>query len=291
LADILRTAIAVEGQGAIEEVADKPGFHRLRPPPRWEALARQTLTIGTRTDRMQLVFDSALVEDSSQGPRVLRLKKYEVLMRLGHPIMRQAMATLTRQLHDPTSHNPIFRWSVGALHKSGFEALMAFHYTVTATNELREPLHDEVLTKVFRVEGDHLSPVEPAFEQTVLAEHFLHVHSADRRERFVRSVRARWLSHRQELEAFLHAQEADQKKLLSALAKLNVDRELAAARESYRFRLKELQDRSREQELSKLAKELVREQAEANQPALFEDMVEDSEVRLQEIQEQMAVLR
>ena len=26
---------------------------------------------------------------------------------------------------------------------------MAFYYSVTATNELREPLHDEVLTKVF----------------------------------------------------------------------------------------------------------------------------------------------
>ena len=37
---------------------------------------------------------------------MLRLKKHQVLMRLGHPIMRQAMATLSRQLHDPTAHDP-----------------------------------------------------------------------------------------------------------------------------------------------------------------------------------------
>ena len=50
---------------------------------------------------MELVFDSALVEEEISGRTVLRLKKHQALMRLGHPIMRQAMATLCRQLHDP----------------------------------------------------------------------------------------------------------------------------------------------------------------------------------------------
>ena len=62
LMDILRAAIAVEGQGlAWKRSRVKPGFYRLKPPPRWEGLARQTLTVGSRTDRMELVFDSALV--------------------------------------------------------------------------------------------------------------------------------------------------------------------------------------------------------------------------------------
>src|SRR5207247_5948356 len=112
LVDILRAAVAVEGQGALEEIAGKPGFYRLKPPPRWEGLARQTLTVGSRSDRMELVFDSSLVEDEVSGRRVLRLKKHQVLMRLAHPLMRQAMATLCRQLHDPTPHDPIYRWSL-----------------------------------------------------------------------------------------------------------------------------------------------------------------------------------
>jgi superfamily II DNA or RNA helicase len=98
LMEILRAAIAVEGQGSLEEIAGRPGFYRLKPPPRWEGLARQTLTVGSRTDRMELAFDNALVEEEINGRRVMRVKKHQVLMRLGHPIMRQAMATLSRLL-------------------------------------------------------------------------------------------------------------------------------------------------------------------------------------------------
>jgi len=67
LVNIMRSAIAVEGQGALEEITGKPGFYRLKPPPRWEALARQTLTVGSRTDRMELVFDSASLKRTSRG--------------------------------------------------------------------------------------------------------------------------------------------------------------------------------------------------------------------------------
>src|SRR5258708_22273375 len=165
LHDILRAAITVEGNGSMEEIAGRPGFYRLKPPARWEGLARQTLTVGTRTDRMELAFDAALVEDEVGGRRVMRLKKHQVLLRLGHPVMRQAMATLSRQLHDPEGRNAVFRWSIAALQRTGFEALLVFHYTLTAINELREPLHDEVLSSVFRIEGNKIELVEDQFKQ------------------------------------------------------------------------------------------------------------------------------
>lgn len=68
-------------------------------------------------------------------------------------------------------------------------------------------------------------------------------------------------------------------------------REGDAAKESYRYRLKELQDRSREQELEKLVKQLVREKSDLDQPTLFEEFREESKQRLHEIEEQMTVLR
>ena len=40
---------------------------------------------GSRTDRMELVFDSALVEEEISGRRVLRLKKHQVLAAAGPP--------------------------------------------------------------------------------------------------------------------------------------------------------------------------------------------------------------
>ena len=291
LANILQAAIAVEGQGSLEEIVGKPGFYRLKPPPRWEGLARQTLTVGSRTDRMELVFDTSLVEEDISGRRVLRLKKHQVLMRLAHPIMRQAMATLCRQLHDPTAQDPIYRWSIAALHKSGFEALLVFHYTVTAINELREALHDEIISTVFRIEGDRLTPVEETFQQNVLGSDLHAIRSAKKRDEWVRTLRGKWFSHRTALELFLRGQEKSLLTMLQRRADANLKRENDAAKKSYVYRLKELQDRSRDQELNKLAKELVREKTEAVQPTLFEEMQEVTQVRVQEIEEQMGVLR
>src|SRR5262249_6648747 len=256
LVEILRAAIAVEGLGALEEITGKPGFYRLKPPPRWEGLARQTLTVGSRTDRMELVFDTALVEEEISGRRVLRLKKHQVLLRLGHPVMRQAMATLCRQLHAPDARDGIFRWSLAALHRSGFEALLVFHFTVTAINELREPLHDEVLSTVFRIQGDRLARVEDAFQQTVLGSEFLPVHSTKHREEWHRTRRGKWFRHQSQLDAFRQEQEKSLRSLFEDRAKATLKRELAAAKESYRYRLKELENRSREQALEKLWEQL-----------------------------------
>jgi len=59
--EILRAAIAVEGQGSLEEITGRQGFYRLKPPPKWEGLARQTLTTGSGFNKMELVFETALV--------------------------------------------------------------------------------------------------------------------------------------------------------------------------------------------------------------------------------------
>jgi hypothetical protein len=240
---------------------------------------------------MELAFDSALVEEEINGRRVMRLKKHQVLMRLGHPIMRQAMATLCRQLHDPEGHNAVFRWSLAALHRSGFEALLVFHYTVTAINELREPLHDEVRSAVLRIEGDRLVPVEEDFEKIVLRSEFYPVKSSKRRDEWIRTIRGHWFQHKSGLENFLGRQEADIRKVFEKRAGAALSRETDAAKESYRYRLKELQDRSREQELGKLAKELLREKVESQQALLFEEIQEETHSRVHELEEQITVLK
>jgi SNF2 family DNA or RNA helicase len=291
LHDILLTAITVEGNGSIEEIAGRPGFYRLKPPARWEGLARQTLTVGSRADRMELVFDAALVEEEVSGRRVMRIKKHQVLLRLGHPIMRQAMATLSRQLHDPEGRNAVFRWSIAALQRTGFEALLVFHYTLTALNELREPLHDEVLSAVFRIEGDKIEPVEDVFKQTVLQSPLHPIKSSVRLDDWMRTLRGHWFQHKAELEKYLGRREVEMRKVFDGRASNALKRELEAAKESYRYRLKELQDRSRDQELTKVAKELLRQQAEAMQPSLFEEIQEEAKIRVQELEEQMTVLR
>ena len=232
---------------------------------------------------MELVFDAALVEEEVGGRRVLRLKKHQVLLRLGHPIMRQAMATLCRQLHDPTARDAVFRWSLAALHRTGFDALLVFYYTLTAINELREPLHDEVLSTVFRIEANRIELVEDQFKQIVLQSQLHRIKSSARLDDWIRTLRGHWFQHKTELEKYLGQREAEMRKVFESRASGALKRELDAAKESYRYRLKELQDRSREQELTKVAKELLRQQAEVMQPTLFEEIQEEAKFRVQEL--------
>jgi hypothetical protein len=201
------------------------------------------------------------------------------------------MATLCRQLHAPDPRDGIFRWSLAALQRSGFEALLVFHYTVTAINELREPLHDEVFSTVFRIEGDRLTPVEDAFQQTVLGSEFHPIKSSKRQEEWVRTLRGKWFRHRSELEAFLRAQEKSLHGLLQGRAAATLKRESAAAKESYRYRLKELENRSREKALERLWEQLQQAQREAAQPTLFEEIQESAQLQVKEKEEQIALLR
>ncbi len=291
LIEVLRSAIGVEGGGSLDEVASKPGFYRLRPPPRWEGLAKQTLSVGSQSDRMEIVFDASLVEQEKNGRRIMRLDKHQCLMRLGHPIMRQAMATLCRQLHDPRSRQPIFRWTVTGIEASGFEALLVYHHTLTAINQLREPLHDEVSAAVFRVEGDRLTPVEPDFEHRVLHSRQYPIASVERREDWVRTLRGHWYHHRSELEEFDGKQEELWKIEFEKRAEQSLKVELDDVKSSYQSRLAELRDRSRDRELEKLAKQLVEEQREALQRALFAEIQEDVRERASNIEEQISVLR
>lgn len=291
LLDILRSAISVEGAGAIEEIRDRPGFYRLRPPPRWEGLAKQTLTVGSRSDRMEIVFDASLVEVEKSGRRIMRLDKHQCLMRLGHPIMRQAMATLCRQLHDPTSKQPIFRWSIAGIQARGFEALLVYYHTLTAINQLREPLHDEVRATIFRIEGDELTPVESEFEHRVLHSQLYPVKSADSREDWVRTIRGHWYNHSEALKSYSQEQESHWSTAFTERAKVALKRETDNTKASYKHRLGELKDRSRDKEIEKLAKQLVEEQRESLQQMLFEDLQEDAKVRVANIEEQMQVLK
>ena len=104
-------------------------------------------------------------------------------------------------------------------------------------------------------------------------------------------MRTHWLQHKEALEKFLRSQEGEMKAVLERRAAATLKRELQAAKDSYEYRLRELQDRNREQQLRKFAKELVRQQVEAEQKSLFEEFRQEAEWVLQELEEQVAVLR
>jgi uncharacterized small protein (DUF1192 family) len=133
--------------------------------------------------------------------------------------------------------------------------------------------------------------VEDEFEQLVLGSEYLPIKSTARRDGFVRTLRGHWLRHKELLEKFLRSQDTEMQTMLERRAAVTLKRELQAAKESYQFRLRELQDRSREQSLRKIAKELARQRIEAQQMAFFDELQQEVEMGVQELEEQVAVLR
>jgi hypothetical protein len=148
-----------------------------------------------------------------------------------------------------------------------------------------------VACRIFRIVGDGLEAVDQEFEQSVVGSEFLPVKSAISRDDWVKAFRGRWLSHRRQLEEFLRTQESSLKKSLQARADVTKKRENDSAKESYRYRLKELQDRSSDRERAKLAKAILKVEAEIERYALFPEVVEEIQASEKELDEQMEVIR
>ena len=145
----------------------------------------------------------------------MRLKKHQVLLRLGHPIMRQAMATLCRQLHDPEGsqrHLPLVH--CGAAHAPGFEALLVFHYTRHRHQRIAGAAARRSSFDGLPHRGRPSStPLKTQFKQTVLQSEFHPIKSCKRQDEWVRTLRGHWFQHKAELEAFLRpgrSRDADQ---------------------------------------------------------------------------------
>ena len=187
------------------------------------------------------------------------------LLRLGHPIMRQAMATLCRQLHDPTARDadlPLVPGGSAPVRLRGPAGLLLHrhgHQRTAGAAPRRGFLHGlphrgrPPGARGGRLRADRAGERVPSDQVAGTAGGLGPT-----------AFRGRWFSHRSELEAFLQSQETVAARPCCRPGPTpRCKRETDAAKESYRYRLKELQDRSREQESRSWPRQLVREQAEA----------------------------
>ena len=149
---LLREACAVD-RGKLEEAAD--GSNRLQTVPRgWERVVDGSLRLdskGAVGALPRLVFDTeALLQ--TVGPRKLFRERPDVrLLRLAHPVMRRAASTLHRRLWQPG--DDVRRFTIGAC--VGLDGpILVVPSVLTIVNELREPLHAELVELAFRVSDD-----------------------------------------------------------------------------------------------------------------------------------------
>ncbi|MFB3789295.1 MAG: DISARM system SNF2-like helicase DrmD [bacterium] len=291
LVNLLQAALKTEGKGQLEEIPNKPGFYRLTPPPGWKALVDATLTEGKTRDRLELVFDENQAISPNDPRRILRLKRHQVLMRLGHPVMRQALAVLNRQLHDPSGKYPIRRWTVKAIQRPHFDGFLAFHYLLTVINERFETVHDQVGSVLFEIRGNDLSPMPDALTREILGEPAGPLLNTTRRDALLDAIKKHWPSHQDRLEAFMKQTEKAVAGDMAARAKAALAKTKKAEAEKYEYRLKELEKSTNPKELEKRLRELHKMEIDLSVGYLFSDWEAEQAGKKQSLEQEIDLLK
>ena len=105
-----------------------------------------------------LVFDPEdYMQNVTSGRRVYEPRFGTALLRIGHPIVRAALAHYRRALWNPLDTD-LSRWSVQVI--PGSEAYLLLDFLVTARNELQEVVSSFVQTRTYHVRPNGVAPAE-----------------------------------------------------------------------------------------------------------------------------------
>lgn len=293
LKDTLQIAL---GLGVAQEPFDAPdanGRVRLRSPLpiKWQAVVDDSLRLrgakGIHGAMPWLVFDNQHFIKTINGRPVFRPSVDTVLMHLGHPVMRQALASFAR-LRFPggqSEFTPPSRWVVtrGTV-PAGAQALLLLTVEEMGVNELRETFHHWVRTVALPIQAGHLG--EPlsyfgpyagaANERTMASDANSVILAREVWDDIDADVRAWLTEYREQLT----------QTLLRELKGAGVDAR-AREKEAFELRIKEVSSLQRNQSIEKLKREIEEHRATYLQYALFEDADERAERELRDLQDEL----
>jgi hypothetical protein len=290
LRDTLDVALGIGVSRPRLEGPDGKGRMKLRQPlpPHWESLIDDTLRLATDDGRLgplpQIVFDPQHFIEVIQDRPVFRPSKDTVLLHLGHPLFRHALARFAR-LRFPGGDevHPISRWTcrVGAL-PPGMDAMILLTVEEMAVNDLREPFHHWVRTHSFGVkDGELIGPfpyVPPSSDRPAT------VAAGDQAVQRARDI---WNEIDGDLRAFTKKQaELLTSALQNVLGQAGKDA-LKDERERFAHRLKEVQRAMSETSIARLEKERDELLQEMKQRSLLAEREREQVARLQNLEEEL----
>lgn len=269
---------------------DATGRFRLRQPlpPQWTAIIDDSLRVGGAARHIgalpALAFDPATFVQSLAGRPVFRPTKDTVLLHLGHPLFRQALAIFARARF-PGGHQgaAISRWAVrhGPVPRDA-DALVLLTVEELGVNELREPFHHWVRTIRLPVRHGSLGePLEPVLPDADGAG------ETPPSESTIAQAADLWLDVGPELPPVLEA--AAQEATVRIEGALSQARSgaLNTERERFRHRLREVERAIQETTLAKLERERDRLLVAMRQTALFPELVREKEQALRDLDDEL----
>jgi superfamily II DNA or RNA helicase len=290
LCQTLETALGIGyGQPRLEG-PDQRGRMRLKLPlpPRWELLIDDTLRIKAKGRDLgplpAIIFDPELFIQRDSGRPVFRPAKDTVLLHLGHPMFRQALAVFARARF-PGGHDQIAvsRWTVryGGV-PAGVDALLLLTVEELAVNELREPFHHWVRTLRLPVKNGELGiplPNLPAADDRPA--------SSRVDEKVIRRAEEIWEEVSFDLTPFLNrfSQELTEsvRSQLESVGKRSQEEE----KKRFKDRLSEVERAMRETSLKKLERERDELLEDLRQGKLFAEIIREKEIVLRNLEDEM----
>ncbi|WP_062641345.1 DISARM system SNF2-like helicase DrmD [Caballeronia arationis] len=290
LQDTLRIAL---GLGSAQEPLEGPdarGRMRLRSPlpSRWQAVVDDSLRLrsnkGVIGAMPWLVFDNQHFIHTINGRPVFRPSMDTVLLHLGHPIMRQALASFAR-LRFPggqSEFTPPSRWVVtrGSV-PAGADALLLLTVEEMAVNELRETFHHWVRTVILPVKGGALGEAlayagphgapHPAAEDTAGAQ----------------EARAIWDDVDDDVRTWINTYRTCLSETIAGELEAAGAEAAAHEKEAFERRIREVSNLQRDQSIEKLKREIEEQRAASLQYSLLEDANELAERRLRDLQDEL----
>lgn len=275
LARLLQVALALDG-GRLESEGDM--YRLAQVPPEWTRLVDEHLRIlrGAQQGALpRLVFDADYFVERYGDRQVFRPRADVALIRLGHPLVQRALARLRQRLWEPDAF--VNRWTVAAGDVD--RPLLVVGVLAQATNELREPLHAELLELAIPAHTPHDLTSPPEGVRRPLGDD----HLASWRD----WLADRWDSLRAAVDNHVAAYHSQLRERLTALLDHQHEEEGTRQRELYEHRLQELAKEPREREAEKLRRELLKAEEQRRQLSLLPEDNAAAAQRVKDLQDQL----
>lgn len=252
LGRLLREAVQLD-RGRLEDIGD--GTFRLDAPA-WQRVVDTSLRRASAGGAVpRIVFDPDALMVRSGDREVFRERPDRQLIRLGHPLMRRATASMRRRLWERDAR--LRRFTILAIPDIQ-EPVVVVTALANLTNELREPLHAELLELGVAFE-------EPARTATVPDWSNGEPVSQDALVAWSERLEDDWADLRAALDAAVEACRADLEQRSRSLLPQERKTAVAYQRELFKLRLRELDESRGEKGREKLRRELEREEAKLAQ--------------------------
>ncbi|QXE87381.1 DISARM system SNF2-like helicase DrmD [Geomonas nitrogeniifigens] len=289
LKDTLRVALGIGSGRDILEGPDERGRMRLSSQlsGQWQAIVNDYLRLPDQRGAIGaipwLVFDPQFFIQHINGRPVFRQSLDTVLVHLGHPMLRHALASFARLRFPGAQADRVSpsRWTVteGQV-PSGADALLLFTVEEMAINELRETFHHWVRTLAIPVKNGALGDPLPYNGPN-------HGDPGRYVEARVAKARDLWDEVDRDLSQFLKQYRAS---LTESVRKLQVaagaearDRE----KEAFERRINEVAALQRSQSVEKLKREIEERRSGALQLSLLEDANEIAERQMRDLEDEL----